>query len=100
MTVNTINGSAPRPAYGGGHAPRADAEAGKAGAAQAGRGDRLQLSPQSQRLQQLEATMADEPTPEGQQIERLRAAVSAGEYRVDARQVAAKLLDLESLLGG
>jgi len=58
--------------------------------------DTVQLSPEAQRLQQAADKLADQPAVDQERIEKLKAAIADGSYKVDNQRVAAKLLAFET----
>ena len=60
--------------------------------------DKLQLSPESLRLQEMEASVSTELPVDMERVKALRASIANGEYQVDATKVAKKMLDLEGEL--
>lgn len=53
------------------------------------------VTPQAERLQQLEQTLADTPAVDEQRVAEIRQALANGQYKVDADRIAEKLLALE-----
>lgn len=74
------------------------ATAGNAPAADAAGGDTVELTGMAQRLQALEAAVADLPEVNTERVAELREQIASGEYAVDSRQVADKMLGLDKLL--
>lgn len=58
--------------------------------------DTVQLSPEAQRLQQAADKLADQPAVDQERVEKLKAAIADGSYKVDNQRVAAKLLAFET----
>lgn len=54
------------------------------------------LSDMATRLQSLEAKLADQPDIDQANVDRLREAITSGEYRIDPDSVAEKMIDMES----
>ena len=59
-------------------------------------GDQDGLTDMAERLQNLEQQLADEPEIDQANVNRLRQAITSGEYRIDPDSVAEKMIDLES----
>lgn len=60
--------------------------------------DQVKLTTNSLRLRQLETQDQEEPPMDQVKIDKLRAAIANGEYRVDSGKLANKMLDFESAL--
>jgi negative regulator of flagellin synthesis FlgM len=60
--------------------------------------EKLQLTPESLQLRQMEATLGNESVFNQKRVEALRKAIASGEYRVDSTKIAGKLLELEKQL--
>lgn len=54
------------------------------------------LSDMATRLQSLEAKLVDQPDIDQANVDRLREAITSGEYRIDPDSVAEKMIDMES----
>ena len=74
--------------------PSARNEAAKAPTA----GDRVTLTQTAQQMQELEAAVRREPTVNSERVAALKAAIARGEYQVDARSIAEKLMRVEDEL--
>lgn len=98
MTIDKLGGSSTPPVRGGPPASRAqpgpEASAGprSAGAPAA---DAVSLTPQSQQLREVESKLAETPAFDAARVAELRKAIERGDYRVDSRRLAGKLLDFE-----
>ena len=60
--------------------------------------DLLNLTGQAQTLKALEQDLAKSPEFDAERVAELKQALSSGQYRVDARTIAEKLLAMESKL--
>lgn len=58
--------------------------------------DQVKLTNNSLRLRQIETQDQEEPPMDQAKIDKLRAAIANGEYRVDSDKLAKKMLDFES----
>ena len=62
--------------------------------------DQVSLSTQGQRLNRLESAIAGLSDVDLNRVETLRSAIEGGDYEVDARELAQKLLQHEQILPG
>ena len=65
---------------------------------EAGSRDAVSLTETATRLQVIEARLGDLPDVDRERVESLRALIDAGEYEINAQQIARKLAELEQLL--
>ncbi|HMW31642.1 MAG TPA: flagellar biosynthesis anti-sigma factor FlgM, partial [Plasticicumulans sp.] len=57
--------------------------------------DAVSLTPQSRQLREVESKLSETPAFDSARVAELRKAIERGEYRVDSRRVAGKLLEFE-----
>jgi|TARA_B110000003_G_C16459479_1_gene461237 negative regulator of flagellin synthesis FlgM len=60
--------------------------------------DQVKLSSSSLNIQQVEAEVSKMPDVDDKTIDRIRAAIDNGEYKIDYQQLAGKMLDFEGKL--
>lgn len=60
--------------------------------------DRVKLSASSKSIQQIEAEISNMPEVNDATVERIRNAISNGEYKIDYEKLAGKMLDFEGRL--
>ncbi len=104
MTINNINGSAAPNVRGGGQNERVEnprpgvpgQPTGKADTTQDA--DQVELTGQTQRLRELEASLGTEPAFDAKRVEALREAIAKGDYQVNPERVAKSLVDVETQL--
>jgi negative regulator of flagellin synthesis FlgM len=70
----------------------------KAEQAAASYADQVKLSASSKSIQQIEAEIRDMPEVDDATVERIRNAISNGEYKIDYEKLAGKMLDFEERL--
>jgi len=61
-----------------------------------GSGDTVSLTDMASRLKSLEQKLTSQPEVDEARINRVRDAISSGEYRIDPEKVADKMMDFES----
>ncbi len=61
-----------------------------------GSGDTVSLTDMAARLKTLEQNLATQPEVDQARIDRVRDAISRGEFRIDPERVANKMMDFES----
>lgn len=61
-----------------------------------GSGDTVSLTDMASRLKSLEQKLTSQPEVDQAHINRVRDAISSGEYRIDPERVADKMMDFES----
>jgi len=66
------------------------------GSGSASHGDTVSITDMASRLQSLEQKLATQPDVDQAHINRVRDAISRGEYQVDPDRVADKMMDFES----
>jgi negative regulator of flagellin synthesis FlgM len=64
----------------------------------AGGGDAISLTETATRLKVIEARLEHLPDVDRERVEALRALIEAGDYEINAKQIASKLMELERLL--
>ncbi|AFP30663.1 flagellar biosynthesis anti-sigma factor FlgM [Marinobacter sp. BSs20148] len=64
------------------------------------RGESVNLSSQARDLKQLEQKLGDFPEMNDEQISKIRSALEDGSYKVDAQQLAQKMLDMDKSIFG
>ena len=62
--------------------------------------DQVDLSPEVQALQSLEAQIRELPEVDSARVEAIRNAIDNGSFEVNADRLAGKLMSLERLIGG
>ena len=100
--TDRIAGLGPRPTDTGA-TRRADAAhtqaAAKSGAASSGgaasSAEKVELTPSALLLQRLEEQIRNLPEVDAERVQSIKEAIAAGEYRVDADRVAARLVNLD-----
>ncbi|ASP40998.1 flagellar biosynthesis anti-sigma factor FlgM [Bacterioplanes sanyensis] len=60
--------------------------------------DQVKLSASSKSIQQIEAEIRDMPEVDDATVERIRSALSNGEYKIDYERLAGKMLDFDERL--
>jgi len=61
-------------------------------------GDQVKLSASSKSIQQIEAEVRSLPEVDDSTVERIRAQIESGEYKIDYQKLAGKMLDFEERL--
>lgn len=64
------------------------------------RGESVNLSSQARDLKQLEQKLGDFPDMDDEKISQIRSALEDGSYKVDAQQLAQKMLDMDKSIFG
>ena len=59
----------------------------------------VKLSDTAQSIKSAERKMADTPDVDQARVDRLKAAIESGEYKVDAERTTAGMIDMDGLLG-
>lgn len=93
-----INGFENRPVQVGGDRPLDRGAAARQPGTPTGNASQVQITDSALRLAALERALADVPEIDMKRVDELRSAIESGRYAVNARQVAAKLLELEQAL--
>ncbi len=75
---------------------RRDSSSSTQGSHSTGTSDTVSLTDMASRLQSLEQKLATQPDVDQAHVNRVRDAISRGEYRVDPDRVADKMMDFES----
>ena len=75
---------------------RRDGSTSSSGSSSASQSDTVSLTDMASRLHSLEKKLASQPDVDQAHINRVRDAISRGEYRVDPDRVADKMMDFES----
>lgn len=99
-TIKPGGPTVPQPATAGTKPTAGDAAgslAGRAAANPAGSGDQVQLTESARAIGA--ATRSTDAPVDAQRVERIRQAVAAGTYKVDAQSVADRLINLEKQIG-
>ncbi|MAA63972.1 MAG: flagellar biosynthesis anti-sigma factor FlgM [Alteromonadaceae bacterium] len=78
-------------------APEAPQEQAKA---QATRSDSVSLSSQARDLKKLEERLDSYPEVDDARVEQIKAALADGSYKIDAEQLAQKMLDMDNSIFG
>jgi len=73
-----------------------DSSSSTQGSRSTGTSDTVSLTDMASRLQSLEQKLATQPDVDQAHVNRVRDAISRGEYRVDPDRVADKMMDFES----
>lgn len=60
--------------------------------------DEVSLTAEAQRLRDTQAALTQEPAFDAARVDALRKAIASGEYHIDSRRLAGRLLDFESEL--
>mgnify|MGYP000326959362 CR=1 FL=1 len=78
-----------------------DSASAKTGAPAEGKNiqDTVKLSGAAQSIQNAERKMANTPDIDQAKVDRLKAAIDSGEYKVNAERTAAGMIDFDNLLG-
>jgi len=99
--INQSQINTPRPSAdkAGSAAKTASAEQAPAQSTQA-RGESVNLSSQARNLKQLEQKLGDFPEMDDERIAQIRSALEDGSYKVDAQQLAQKMLDMDKSIFG
>mgnify|MGYP001208078713 CR=1 FL=1 len=99
--TNKISGYDPRPVQvaGKGGADRARGKAPEAPAQGAAQSSHVRLTDSAMQLAALEKAIAKVPDVDMDRVEAVRDEIESGEYTVDSRRIAAKLVQLERSLG-
>lgn len=98
MAINPITGMYSPPVRGGGYVERVSpSNVASLPDKPVGEVDKVQLTPGSLSLRQLETERQEPPVDEAK-VAALRKAIASGEYQVNSGQVARKMLDLEEAL--
>lgn len=99
MTIDKLGGNGTPPVRGGPPAARAQPGAESGAAARTGSStpttDAVSLTPQSRQLREVESKLSETPAFDSARVAELRKAIERGDYRVDSRRVAGKMLDFE-----
>jgi negative regulator of flagellin synthesis FlgM len=61
--------------------------------------DQVLLTPFSQKLQQIEKSLADVPEVDNARVESIKQLIADGQYNIDSTEIASKLTEIEKLLG-
>lgn len=64
----------------------------------ASRTDTLEITAQAQRLREGEAKLRDLPEIDQERVDRIRAAIADGSYRIDASRIASKMARFDAAL--
>ena len=72
--------------------------AARPGAGEPAGGDTVELTGMARRLTDLEAAVADLPEVDAERVAALREQIASGEYSVDSRSVADKMLGMDKIL--
>lgn len=67
---------------------------------QRARGENVSLSSQAKNLKQLEQKLGDYPEMDDERISAIRSALENGTYKIDAEQLAQKMLDMDESIFG
>ena len=97
MAINTINGAYAAPVRGGYAERAAPSNVAATPDKPVGEVDKVQLTPSSMSLRQLE-TGRQEPPVDDPKVAALRKAVAEGSYQVDSSRLARKMSDFEETL--
>ncbi len=99
MTIDKLGGNGTPPVRGGPPVARVQSGADPAATSRAGGSapatDAVSLTPQSRQLREVESKLSETPAFDSARVAELRKAIERGEYRVDSRRVAGKLLEFE-----
>ncbi|MGD8784111.1 MAG: flagellar biosynthesis anti-sigma factor FlgM [Thioalkalispiraceae bacterium] len=79
-----------------GNVRREDSNTTQGGSSSSNQGDTVSITDMAARLNSLEKKLASEPDVDQAHVNRVRDAISRGEYRVDPDRVADKMMDFES----
>ncbi|PFG08432.1 MULTISPECIES: flagellar biosynthesis anti-sigma factor FlgM [unclassified Marinobacter] len=99
INQSQINTQRPTADKAGNAAKTATAEKAAAQSTQA-RGENVNLSTQARDLKQLEQKLGDFPEMDDERISQIRSALEDGSYKVDAQQLAQKMLDMDKSIFG
>lgn len=100
MAINNVGGDGGPPPLRGPAAvgrPQPAGGSGNPGDAAAAT-DEVSLTAEAQRLRDTQAALTQEPAFDAARVDALRKAIASGEYHVDSRRLAGRLLDFESEL--
>lgn len=99
INQSQINTQRPTTDRAGNAAKPATAEQATAQSPQA-RGENVNLSSQARDLKQLEQKLGDFPEMDDERIAQIRSALEDGSYKIDAQQLAQKMLDMDKSIFG
>ena len=99
INQSQINTQRPTTDRAGNAAKTATAEQATSQSPQA-RGESVNLSSQARDLKQLEQKLGDFPEMDDERIAQIRSALEDGSYKIDAQQLAQKMLDMDKSIFG
>lgn len=97
LVNNRLNDSAPR---GQAEKPNAGAGANNAATGTPKSADKVTLTSISSQVKDLETKAADSKIDQTERLESIKAAIKDGSYHINTQNIAAKLIQTESLLAG